>query len=364
MRSVIVTGASAGIGRAVALAASRAGYGTILVARRRDLLDALAGEIAAQTGLCETLALDICDPRAPALITNAALQRFGRIDVVVNNAGIAGAGKLEEQSNQALELQFATHVLAPLRLVKEAVPALRETQGQIIFFGSGVARVPTPGLGAYPAAKAAIRAIAIQYRRELRSDNVAVTYVDPGAVDTEFMRKAGMQGPPAMLRVSPDLVARKVVRGFSSRPKHINVVPWQTAALAIAEMFPAVTDLILEKVPSIAGAQAVAAVPSIIPLPQQVITAEELPEVTGFERALQPVIRRMERVKLSPDFIAGVLVPNSTLESAEVAMRWAGMPNKNERAAMREVFDALAEAGYIKRTGDDTWIVIRGSEPL
>jgi len=369
MRSVIVTGASAGIGRAVALAASRAGYGTTLVARRRELLNTLAQEIAAQAGLCETLALDVCDPRAPQLITAAALRRFGRIDVVVNNAGIAAQGTLAEQSDTAVEQQFRTHVFAPLRLVREALPALRESQGQILFFGSAVASVPTPGLGAYPGAKAAIRAIATQYRRELQRDGIAVTYVDPGAVNTAFMQTAGMNGPPLLLSIDPELVARKIVRAFVSRPKRINAVPWQAAAVAVAEFAPALTDLMLARFPSIAGAEAserLSGAPAALPAE----TSAEvlvLPQVTSavgapFDRALAPVRRRMERVQLTQEFIAGILMPGHALELGEVAMRWAGMPNKNERAALREVLDALTTSGYLEKAGEDIWLVIRGKE--
>jgi len=69
----------------------------------------------------------------------------------------------------------------------------------------------------------------------------------------------------------------------------------------------------------------------------------------------------MERVKLPASFVASVLVPDSELELNEVAMRWAGMPNKNERAAMREVLEALTAAGYLQPTGEETWTVVRAA---
>ena len=70
----------------------------------------------------------------------------------------------------------------------------------------------------------------------------------------------------------------------------------------------------------------------------------------------------MERVKLPASFVASVLVPDSELELNEVAMRWAGMPNKNERAAMHEVLEALAQAGYLESMGEDTWKVVRAAD--
>jgi hypothetical protein len=83
---------------------------------------------------------------------------------------------------------------------------------------------------------------------------------------------------------------------------------------------------------------------------------------TPFERALEPVARRMERVKLTEAFVSSLLVVGTTIEFNEAAMRWAGMPNKNERAALREVFDALTAEGYLDVAGEDAWLVRRAAE--
>ena len=91
-------------------------------------------------------------------------------------------------------------------------------------------------------------------------------------------------------------------------------------------------------------------------------TPTESVETSAFEEALTPVARRMERVKLTAHFLRDALVPGENLELNELAMRWAGMPNKNERAAMREVLDALATAGYLEPTGEETWRVVRAPE--
>ena len=70
----------------------------------------------------------------------------------------------------------------------------------------------------------------------------------------------------------------------------------------------------------------------------------------------------MERVKLSPDFLRAALIPDTTITLHDLAMRWAGMPNKNERAAMHEVLDALAAAGYLAPNGEETWLVVRAPD--
>lgn len=78
--------------------------------------------------------------------------------------------------------------------------------------------------------------------------------------------------------------------------------------------------------------------------------------------ALEPVQRRMERVKLSESFVRELLVVDTTIQLNEAAMRWAGMPNKNERAALHEVLDALTQAGFLEALSDERWRVLRGAE--
>lgn len=84
--------------------------------------------------------------------------------------------------------------------------------------------------------------------------------------------------------------------------------------------------------------------------------------MSTFDAALEPLRRRMERVKLSESFVRGLLVVQTTIHLNDAAMRWAGMPNKNERAAMHEVLEALAQAGFLEAEGDERWRVLRGPE--
>ena len=81
-----------------------------------------------------------------------------------------------------------------------------------------------------------------------------------------------------------------------------------------------------------------------------------------FEAALEPVARRMERVKLPASFVRELLVAGGNIQLGDAAMRWAGMPNKNERAALAEALDALTAAGFLERTGKETWKVVRSPE--
>jgi len=369
-KTMIVTGASAGIGRALARQASQAGFAVVAVARRPDALAQLGNEIRTAGGAIEIMAADVGDVRtAPAIVTRA-LDRFGRIDVVVNNAGFVSAGDLSQQPDAAIATQFATHVYGPLALTRHALPALRRTHGQVFFLGSGVARVPVGELGAYPASKAAIRSAASTIRRELMRDGIAVTYVDPGAVDTEFMKRAGMPGAPPRLLVSPEEVARKILRAVETRPRTLNAVPWQTLLVAFAELFPRVTDELLVRAPNIVGGQtalgAAVAGPSSAPAPESRVKAPEptmdRPPNNGVAAALEPVARRMERLNVREEFVRGLLVPGTQFELGDVAMRWFGMPNKNERAVTAEVLEALTNAGYLEPAGENAWTVVKAAD--
>ncbi len=168
---MIVTGASAGVGRELALQAAQSGFDVARgrAARRRSPCRTRA-DAAGASGAVETVAVDsLRARRAAGRIVAAALRRFGRIDVLVNNAGAVAVGPIAQQSDAALAEQFAVHVTTPLALVREALPTLRAAKGHVFFVGSGVARVPVAGLGAYPSAKAAVRNAARIARGELRA---------------------------------------------------------------------------------------------------------------------------------------------------------------------------------------------------
>jgi short-subunit dehydrogenase len=364
---VLITGASSGIGRALAVRAARAGYDVVAIGRNEQALAALAAQVGSEYGRIVTAAIDIADPANAARTIALAKERFGRLDVLVNNAGAVAVGPLAAQSDDALRLQFGTHVIGPLALVREALPLLRASQGQVFLVGSGVARAPVHGLGAYSPSKAAVRSATTILRRELKSEGIAVTYVDPGVVDTPFMTRAGMTGAPASLLVSPQEVARRILLAIHTRPRVVNAVPWQTAFVALAEAFPALTDAILERNPTLVGIDAVpqlqpAAAAALPPPPENVTPAPDA-AMPSFDDALAPLRRRMERLKLDATFVRGLLVGGALLDPSDVALRWAGMPNKNERALTNDVLAALAIAGFLIPEADG-FRVVREPEPL
>jgi short-subunit dehydrogenase len=367
---LIVTGASSGIGRSLAEQAVRAGYNVVAVGRRPQRLDELEASLGVMAASLRTLALDIRRHDAAKTIADAAMNTFGRIDIVVNNAGTGAAGSLNKQTSTALREQIDTHVLAPLSLLRETYNALRVTRGQVFFVGSGVARVPITGFGIYPSAKAAVRSLSRIARMELKREGIAVTYVDPGAVATEFHTRLGYAPPPPFITTTPERVARRILKAVKTRPRTINAVPWQTFLVGLAEMMPVITDAILERASSLLGCtplqtpsvlasqRQTALPPASVPQP-----AQEPASRTPLEIALEPYERRMSKMNLSHEFVSALLVPNTEVENAdEIALRWAGMPNKNERALMRDILQALTEAGFLERANEDGYRVIRASD--
>jgi len=366
-RVAIVTGASSGIGRALAERAVRAGWSVFAVGRRGERLAELQSRVEGSTGTLVTLALDLRTPHAAQRIVREALERFERIDVLVNNAGGVAAGPIAEQSDAALYEQMETHVIVPLALTREALASLRASKGHIFYVGSGVARIPVGTLGAYPPAKAAVRNLARIVRNELREDGIAVTYVDPGAVATEFMTRAGFAGPPPSLAASPHDVARQIFSAFESRRSVVNAVPWQTFFVALGEAFPAMTDFVLRRAPQIVGGEP-RSVPAAMPHPPALPPAAGLQSppaaaeaLAPMEAALAPQAARMKKFNLGTDFVRGILTPGKELELGEVAMRWAGMPNKHERALTNDVLDALASAGFLEHLEPDRYRVVRAA---
>jgi NAD(P)-dependent dehydrogenase (short-subunit alcohol dehydrogenase family) len=183
-RTAIVTGASRGIGAAIARALDRAGARVVLVARDRE---ALAGVAADLHNGPVVLPVDLADPDAPARLVAEARDRVGAIDVLVNNAALAARAPTDELDAALVDRLYAVNVRAPLLLIAALVPSMVERgRGAIINISSGSAVVGTPRRAAYAATKGAIDAATRSLAIELGPHGIRVNSVAPGVVDTEM----------------------------------------------------------------------------------------------------------------------------------------------------------------------------------
>jgi short-subunit dehydrogenase len=183
-RVFVVTGASSGIGRAIALALADAGGRVALVGRRADRLEALAQQLGSDAIAIPT---DVTTAEAPDVIAEAAGRAFGQVDGLVNCAGRGLAGKLLDLDVELLDEAFELNLVAPLRLIQRLVPAMVERgEGVVVNVSSPTARMGMPGIGGYAMTKAALDAQTEALRRELHGTGVRVVGVFPGVAESEF----------------------------------------------------------------------------------------------------------------------------------------------------------------------------------
>jgi NAD(P)-dependent dehydrogenase (short-subunit alcohol dehydrogenase family) len=181
----IVTGASSGIGEASARCLAEAGFRVVVAARRGDLLEALAKEIEQGGGEALPVALDLGDETATHALVQRTLDAYGRIDVLLNNAGFSPAAANEQIPRSELRRTFEVNLFAALQLAAEVAPVMRaQGGGRILNMGSMAGSVAAPLAVPYAATKAAMDAATRGLRLELAPFGIHVVLIVPGFVDT------------------------------------------------------------------------------------------------------------------------------------------------------------------------------------
>ncbi|MFD7707891.1 oxidoreductase [Streptomyces sp. NPDC059785] len=181
----LVTGASSGLGRAIAEAALGAGDTVVGAARRAEALDDL---VAAHPGRAEALALDVTDVAAAEAVVADVVARHGRIDVLVNSAGRTHVGALEETSDDELRSLFDVHVFGPAALVRAALPHMRARRsGAVVQLSSMGGQMSFAGFAAYSGTKFALEGMSEALADEVREFGIKVLIVEPGAFRTSLM---------------------------------------------------------------------------------------------------------------------------------------------------------------------------------
>ncbi|HET7619032.1 MAG TPA: glucose 1-dehydrogenase [Vicinamibacterales bacterium] len=192
MHTAIVTGASSGIGRAVAQRFAREGTAVLAVGRERANLEEVASSMKSAGGRYAILEADVTAADAPAAMVGAALDAFGELHTVVTAAGIIASGTIETTSDEDWDRMLDVNLRAPFRLMRAAVPHLTKTRGSVVHVSSVTGQRSFPGVLAYCVSKAGIDHLTRCAALELAPSGVRVNAVNPGVVVTNLHRRSGM----------------------------------------------------------------------------------------------------------------------------------------------------------------------------
>lgn len=241
---IVITGASSGIGKDMAMLAAKSGAIPILVARSVDKLEEIQQNILNQFNIkADVQSLDVSDTDAVQMVFTEIIEKHGHIDVLINNAGYGLFSFFAETSLADMKNMFEVNVLGLMACTRMVVPGMvSQRKGHIINIASIAGKLSTPKSTIYSASKHAVLGFTNGLRMELADDDVFVTAVNPGPIRTNFFSIADPDGGYIAnvnrFMIEPELVARKVIAAIGRKKREINV-PWTMSTGArLHQMFP------------------------------------------------------------------------------------------------------------------------------
>ncbi len=218
--TVLLTGATGGIGQAIARALAARGARMMLTGRRSDILEALAGELGARA-LVADLAVDQDVERLAAEAVRI------RVDVLIANAGMPASGEIRDLDGDQVDRMLAVNLRAPIALAHRLAPMMAERgSGQLVFISSLSGQVASPASSLYSATKFGLRGFALGVREDLRPSGVGVSLVVPGFIsDAGMYADSGVELPAGVATRSPEQVAAGVIRAIERNRAEVYVAP-------------------------------------------------------------------------------------------------------------------------------------------
>lgn len=249
---ILITGASSGIGEAAARLFAQEGYRVALGARRVDRLVALAREIESKGGEALPIGTDCSRLMDIQKFVSATLERFGQVDVLLNNAGFGRVGWLEKLDPvKDVEEQIGVNLIGAIQMAQAVLPhMIARRSGTIVNMASMAAYIATPTYTVYAASKFALRGFTEALRREVSTFGIHVVAIYPGGVKTEFSRHIGARRKtgittPAVLKLSAEQVAGAVLKAVQ-HPRRGVILPWPMRFAAWGNsLFPWLVDWII-----------------------------------------------------------------------------------------------------------------------
>jgi short-subunit dehydrogenase len=234
---VLITGASAGIGYATALAFARRGSHVIATARRAERLSALAAAVNALPtphGDILTITADVTDADAMQRAVAQGVERFGRLDVLVANAGLGQRGPLADTPWDDIEIVLRTNIDGVLHSIRAAIPGMRQSGGgQIVLISSVAGQVALPYATTYGATKAFVSSLARSLRLELESDHIGVTDMLVGRTETDFNanRRGSARSNSNLPAMTAEKVADAIVKAVDRKQQTVVLRPFDRLIL-------------------------------------------------------------------------------------------------------------------------------------
>ena len=247
----IITGSSTGIGRALAIELARAGAQSVLVARSATKLAALSEQLRQDGYKSHDLAGDVTDPELRRRVIQAAEEHWGKLDFLINNAGVGALGRFEDAASDRLRAVMEVNFFAAAEMIRTSLPLLRRGQRPIIVnVGSILGHRGIPHSSEYCASKFALCGFTESIRTEFSRHGVDVLLVSPGTTQTDFFQHAleARQVPwPEQRGVSPELVARRIIQAMQRGRREIVVNPRGQALLLLNRFCPRLVDRIMRR---------------------------------------------------------------------------------------------------------------------